>query len=82
VLTDKLKGKMGKAILTINRGGPWDCEMSRLPHFLDNWLKDGGEIVILTRRPMYNPQEDSWYSFLLEAELTTGSQRGWKDSIN
>jgi hypothetical protein len=42
LLTDKLKGKMGKAILTISRGGPWDCETSRLPYLLDNRLKDGG----------------------------------------
>jgi hypothetical protein len=42
--------------------------MSRIPHFLDNRLTDGGEIVSLTRRPNLYPIEDSWYSFLLEAE--------------
>jgi hypothetical protein len=47
-------------------------ETSRLPHFLDNWLTDGGEVVSLTRRPHLYPQEDSWYSFLLEAESTPG----------
>jgi hypothetical protein len=26
----------------------------------------------LTRRPRFTLQEDSWYSFLLEAELTPG----------
>jgi hypothetical protein len=26
-------------------GGPWGCERLRLPHFLDNQLKDGGEAV-------------------------------------
>jgi hypothetical protein len=37
--------------------------------FLDNLLRDGGEVVSLTRRPaaLY-PQEDFWYSFLLETE--------------
>jgi hypothetical protein len=37
-------------------------ETSRLPHFLDNRLTDGGEVVSLTHRPaaLY-PQEDSWY---------------------
>jgi hypothetical protein len=43
-------------------------ETSRLPHFLDNRLTDGGEIVRLTRRPPFTPQKDFWHSFLLEAE--------------
>jgi hypothetical protein len=30
-------------------------------------LTDGCEVVSLTRRPPFTPQEDSWYSFLLEA---------------
>jgi hypothetical protein len=39
------------------------------PHFVDNRLTVGGEAVSLTRPPaaLYL-QEDSWYSFLLEAE--------------
>jgi hypothetical protein len=45
--------------------------MSRFPHFLDNRLTDGGEVVSLTRRQAaFYPQEDSWHSFLLEAEPT------------
>jgi hypothetical protein len=42
----------------------------RLPQFVDNRLTDGGEVVSLTRWPaaLY-PQKDSWYSFLVEAEL-------------
>jgi hypothetical protein len=32
------------------RGGTLGCEMSRLPHFLDDRLTDGGAIVSLTRR--------------------------------
>jgi hypothetical protein len=32
-------------------GGPYDCELSSLPHFLGNRLTDGGEIISLTRRP-------------------------------
>jgi hypothetical protein len=48
------------------RGGPYGCETSRLPHFLNNRLTDGGEGVSLTRQPAtFYPQEDSWYSFLL-----------------
>jgi hypothetical protein len=53
--------------------GPQGCETTRLPHFLDNRLTDGGEVVSLTRRPPFAHQEDSWHSFLLEAESTTGS---------
>jgi hypothetical protein len=44
---------------------------SRLLHFLDNRLTDGDEVVSLTLRPAA-PQEDSWYSFLLEAESPQG----------
>jgi hypothetical protein len=33
-----------------------------------NRLTDGGEVVSLMRRPRFTPQEDSWYSFLLEAD--------------
>jgi hypothetical protein len=40
------------------------CEMSRLPQSLDNRLTDGGEVICLM-------QEYSWYSFLLDAELTS-----------
>jgi hypothetical protein len=44
-----------------------------------NRLTDGGEVVSLTHRQPFTLQEDSWYSFLLEAVLTTGPWRGWKD---
>jgi hypothetical protein len=36
---------------------------------LDIWLRDGGKVVSLT---CLTPQEDSWYSFPLEAESTPG----------
>jgi hypothetical protein len=63
-----------KAIPVIGRGDLKSCETSRLPHVLDNRLRDGGELISLTRRPAaFYPQEDSWYSFLLEAELTPGT---------
>jgi hypothetical protein len=42
--------------------------------FLENPLTDGGEVVNLKRRPLFTPQEDSWYSFQLYAESTTGPQ--------
>jgi hypothetical protein len=62
----------GKTIPLTGHEGPSGCETSRLPHFLDNQLTDGGKVVRLTRRPPFTPQEDSWYSFLLEAEPTPG----------
>jgi hypothetical protein len=48
-------------------------ETSRRPHFLVNRLTDGCKVVNHTRLPatLYL-QEDSWYSFLLEAESTPG----------
>jgi hypothetical protein len=58
----------GKAI-PVTPWRPIRCETSSLPRFLDNRLTDGGEVVSL-KRPL--PQEDSWYSFLLEAESTPG----------
>jgi hypothetical protein len=61
------RGKAKKKKNVTGRGGPWGCETSRHPHFLVNRLTDGGEVVSLTRRPPFTPQEDSWYSFLLEA---------------
>jgi hypothetical protein len=45
-----------KAIPVIGRGGPYVCETSRLPHFLDNWLRDGGEFFSRTRRPSFTPR--------------------------
>jgi hypothetical protein len=43
-----------------------------MPHFLNNLLIDGNEIVSLTRRPSFTTEEYSWYGFLLEAESTPG----------
>jgi hypothetical protein len=36
--------KKGKAIAVTGRGGPYGSVTSRLPHFLDNRLTDGGEV--------------------------------------
>jgi hypothetical protein len=66
------KVKKGKAIPVTGREGPQGFEMSRFPYFLENTLTDGGKVVSLTRRPPFITQEDSWYSFLLEAESTPG----------
>jgi hypothetical protein len=63
------------------------CETSRFPHYLDNRLRDGGEVIGLARRLRFAPKEDSWYSFLLEAESNTwpseaGSTVSWKKIWN
>jgi hypothetical protein len=54
----------GKGIPITGHEDPWGCETSRLPHFLDNWLIDGSEVVILTHWPPITPHEDSRYSFV------------------
>jgi hypothetical protein len=62
-----------KAIPVTDRGDPYGCETLRFLHFLDNRFTDGGEVVSLTRwQTAFYPQEDSWYSFLLEAESNPG----------
>jgi hypothetical protein len=33
------------------------CETSRLPHFLDNLLTDGGKFLSLMRRPPFTPRK-------------------------
>jgi hypothetical protein len=50
-----LVGVKGKAIHVTGHGGAEGYETSRLPHFLDNRFTDGGEVVSLTRRPLFTP---------------------------
>jgi hypothetical protein len=63
--------KKGKAMPITGHGGPYGCETLRLPHFLDSQLTDG-EVSLTCWPAAPYPQEDSWYSFLLEAELIPG----------
>jgi hypothetical protein len=65
-----VRNSKGKAIPVTGLGGPFSCETSRLPHFLDNRLIDDREGVSLMHPPPFTLQEDSWNSFMLEAELT------------
>jgi hypothetical protein len=58
-----------KLSLLTGHGGPKGYETSRLAHFLESRLTDGGKPVSLTRRPLFTPQEDSWYSFPLVAGI-------------
>jgi hypothetical protein len=39
--------KHRKVILVTNRGDPQGCETTRFPYFLDNRLRDDGEVVSL-----------------------------------
>jgi hypothetical protein len=48
-----------KAIFATGRGGQQGCKTLRIPHFLDNRLTDGGEVVSLTRWQRFTQQEDS-----------------------
>jgi hypothetical protein len=48
--------------------GLWDVEAPTFP--LYNRVTDG-MVVSLKHRPHFTPQEDSWYSFLLEAKSAT-----------
>jgi hypothetical protein len=47
----------GKAIPVTGRGGPYGCELSRLPHFLDNCLTDGCEVISLTCQLPFTPRK-------------------------
>jgi hypothetical protein len=49
--------KKGKAIPVTGREGPYGCEMSKLPHFLDSQLTDGGEVVSPARQPPFTPRK-------------------------
>jgi hypothetical protein len=51
---------------------PLGLQEVEAPTFSDIRLIDGGKVVSPTRQPLFNPQEDSWYSFVLEAESTPG----------
>jgi hypothetical protein len=47
------KGKKGKDIHVTGRGGPLGCERSRLQHYLDKRLTDGGKVVSPMRWPPF-----------------------------
>jgi hypothetical protein len=49
--------KKDKAIPVTGCEGQEGCEMTRLPHFLDNWLTNGSEVVSLTRWPPFTPRK-------------------------
>jgi hypothetical protein len=61
--------KKRKALPVTGRGGPYNCERSRLPDFLDSRFTDGGEVLSLTRRPPFTPRRF----------LVLVSVKGWVD---
>jgi hypothetical protein len=61
--------KKDKSIPVTDRRGPQGCETSRFPHFLDNRLTDGGEVVVL-RAGRSSPQG----KFLVHISV-----QGWVD---
>jgi hypothetical protein len=63
---------VSKAIPVTGHRGPYVCEKSRVQHFLDKWLIDGGKIVRPTRRPLLYPPG----KFLQEHFLVLISLRG------
>jgi hypothetical protein len=73
--------RKSKTILAMGHGGLKRCETSRITCFLANRLTDDGEVFSLMRRLRFtlSPQEDSWYSILLEVESILELQCGYKD---
>jgi hypothetical protein len=71
-LFDPTGKKEGKATPVTDRGGPWGCETSRLPHFLDNRLTDGGEVVSLTRRQPFTLRKIPGTHFCQRLSLPRG----------
>jgi hypothetical protein len=53
----EMRFKKGKTILVTGRGCQQGSEMSMLPHFVDNWLTDGSEVVSVTCRPPFTPRK-------------------------
>jgi hypothetical protein len=51
------KDKKRKAIPVTDRRDPYGCETSKLPHFLDNRLTDGGEVFSLMHWPPLTPRK-------------------------
>jgi hypothetical protein len=45
-----------KVIPVTGRRGTQGCETSKFPHFLENRLTDGGEVVSTTHRASFIPQ--------------------------
>ena len=62
----------GKAVPLQAWSGPEGSRKLRFPDFMTT-AQDGGKVVSLMHRPPLPPR-NTWYSFLLEDELTPGPQ--------
>jgi hypothetical protein len=69
-----LKSKKSKVIPVTSRGFPLSCETLRIPNFLNNRLRDGGEIVSLTSWPRF----DSQGRFLVLISVSLSQPQGQK----
>jgi len=69
-LEGNVKGK-DKAVPLHAWSGPEGSRKLRFPDFMTT-AQDGGKVVSLTHWPLFTPRKCSWYSFLLQAELTLG----------
>ena len=63
-----------KRTLMVQEG--WGYQISRQS------AHEGGKVVSPKDRPPWLPRKYSWYSFLLEAKLTSGPYCGRKDYVN
>jgi hypothetical protein len=61
----------GKAVPLQAWSGPEVSRKLRFPDYMTT-AQHGGKVVSLTHRPPLPPRKCSWYSFLLEAESTSG----------
>jgi hypothetical protein len=50
------EGEAGNVTPITGHGGLQGCEASKLTHFLDTQLTDGGEVVSLTHHPPFTPE--------------------------
>jgi hypothetical protein len=64
-MTNKMSGRAtavkkncSKKVKVPGREDPYGCETLRLPHYLDNRLTDGGNVVSFTRRQLFTPQKN------------------------
>jgi hypothetical protein len=58
----------------------WPCDFDVLT-FVENSFTDGNDISALRAGSALH-QENSWHSFLLEAQSAPGQEFGWKREIN
>jgi hypothetical protein len=52
--------QVNKTISVTGCGGLQVSEILKIPHFLENRLTDGGEVVSLTYRLRTTPQKQTW----------------------